>query len=86
MAVITIQDVQGIIALAVANNKQALINAMNITGNNVAQTISDDDLFTIVNNVFTDQGLQGLKIVMRQVPPDLSKYTQAQLNFLKRFQ
>lgn len=82
MAILTIQDVQGFIALAIANNKQALINAMNATGNNVAQSISNDDLFTAVNNVFINKGVQTLKIILDKVPIDKSKFTQAQLDDL----
>lgn len=64
---ITNQDLHGLIALAVQNNKAGLIQAMNVTGNAVAANISDDNLLQQTWDVFTAGGLSALKNVLNKV-------------------
>lgn len=72
---ITTDDIQGLIALAIVNNKPGLIQAMNITGNPVASTISDDDLYDKVWAVFSKNGIDGLQRVFSRVTVNKSKVT-----------
>lgn len=86
MATITTNDVQALIAFAIRNNKSGLINAMNATGNPVLSNISDDNLFTVVNNVFISKGIEGLKSILLRVPLDKNKLTEDQArNLLLKF-
>lgn len=79
---INTNDIQGIIALAILNNKQGAIQAMNSTGNQVASNISDADLAVKLWNVFSDQGIQGLKNVLSKVAIDRTKITQQEAKAL----
>lgn len=79
---ITTQDLQGIIALAVQNNKPGVIQAMNATGNSVASTISDDDLLQSVWNVFNANGLNALKNVLSKVTLNKAMLSADQQNAL----
>lgn len=82
MATITTNDLSGLIALAIRDNKQAFIQAMNNTGNSVIPNISDDDLLLAGQNVFNEKGLAGLTNVLVQVPFDKSKLTTEQQNII----
>lgn len=79
---ITTNDIQGIIALAILNNKQGVIRAMNSTGNAVAANISDADLAAALWNVFSAQGVAGLKNVLSGVKIDTSNLTQEEARAL----
>lgn len=78
MATITTQQIQALIAFTISNNKPAVINAMNATGNYVSSNITDDDLFTAVNNVFIQKGLGNIKVIFSKIPIITSKLTVAQ--------
>lgn len=83
---ITTNDIQALIALAIQNNKNALIQSMNQSGYPVSYGISDEDLFISVLNVFTSKGLVGLKSVL-DIPWDTSTITQEEAkNLAIRFQ
>lgn len=79
---ITTNDIQGIIALSILNNKQGVIRAMNSTGNAVASNISDADLAAALWNVFSAQGIAGLKNVLSGVQIDASNLTQEEAKAL----
>lgn len=84
---ITTNDIKALIALAIQNNKNALIQAMNKSGYPVLYNISDDDLFTAVLNVFTSKGVIGLKSILDLVPLDTSVLTQDEAqNLVIKFQ
>lgn len=82
---ITTSDIQGLISLAIVNNKQGLIQAMNNTGNTVLLSISDEDLYDKVWAVFSKNGIDGLQRVLSRVRVDHAKVTpdQAQKLTLK---
>lgn len=75
---ITTNDIQGLIAFVITNNKPGLIQAMNNTGNFVALNISDNDLYNKVWDVFSKSGITGLQDVLSRVRIDHSKITQEQ--------
>jgi len=86
MATITTKDLSGLIALAIRDNRQAFIQAMNNNGNPVSQNMSGDDLLSEGQKVFNEKGLIGLTNVLIQVPFDKSKLTIDQQNILiKKF-
>lgn len=79
---ITIADVQGLIALAILNNKIGVIDAMNASGYPVASNISDSDLFKAVGEVGDKYGIEKLKSVLANVDFDSSKFTADELRSL----
>lgn len=74
---INIADIQALIAFAVKNNKQGLIQAMNSSGYPVSSTISDAYLFNEVAKV-GDKSKKKLKNILAKVPVDKSKLTEQQ--------
>lgn len=86
MAQITTEDVRGLIAGVILNNKPGLIQAMNVTGNAVSPTISDDALLTATWNVFVKKGLDGLRNILNRVMIDHSKVsTQEAIVYTQKF-
>lgn len=84
---ITITDIQGLIGIAIVNNKSMVIQAMNTNGYSVPLNISDDDLFDKVWGVFTKDGISALTKVLSKVPVNHATLTQDQARALiKRFQ
>ena len=79
---ITTNDIQALIALAISNNKQGLIRAMNNIGYSISQNISDADLFTVSNNFYIQKGFDALKNLFSNVPFDKSQLSQMQLQNL----
>jgi len=75
---ITTNDIKDLIAFAISNNKEALIRAMNASGYFTSPVISDSDLLTSVWNVFSLQGLTGLRNVLNRVPLNRSAITDVQ--------
>lgn len=71
----TTLDVNILIAYAIDNNKQGVIDAMNSSGYPVSASITDPDLFNAVFNVFTTRGISALHAVMLKVPVIHSKTT-----------
>lgn len=78
----TTNDIQGIIALAIQNNKAGVIRAMNTTGNPVSTIITDAVLAEKLWNVFAAKGLPGLKDVLSRVEVDPSGITDAEAEAL----
>ena len=65
---ISITDIQGLIAFAILNNKPAVIRSMNFRGYNITTSISDDDLFDKIWNIYVQNGLTPLQNVLSGVP------------------
>jgi hypothetical protein len=64
---ITQQELQGIIALAIQNNKPGFIQAMNANGYRVDAGIADEDLLARAWEVYTDKGREGILAVLNRV-------------------
>lgn len=79
---INIADVQAIIALAINNNKEGVINAMNLNKYYVSVDISDNDLFNRLALIADKNGINELKNILSNVPFDKSKLTEDELNNL----
>lgn len=62
------KDLQGIIALAIKNNKQAFINAMRANGYPVAAGISEEDLYQAAGIIFSKKGINGLASILNFYP------------------
>lgn len=60
-------DIQALVNLAIINNKQGVINAMNSSGYAIAQNISSDELGNRVWNVFVTKGISELQRVLNKV-------------------
>lgn len=82
MAKINIADVQALIELAILNNKDGLIRAMNSSGYPVASNISDADLFHETAKVGDKKGIKALTKVLLKVSIDKTKLTEAQAKYL----
>lgn len=72
---ITLQDIRGLIAVAIRNNKQAFINAMNANGFYVPQSISEDDLYSAGLKVLLKNGVNAAIAVLSRVPVNKSQVT-----------
>lgn len=75
---ININDLQALIAFAIANNKVGLIQSLNASGYNVSPVISDTDLYNFVEAIYNTRGLSALKAILNKVALDKSKLTQEQ--------
>lgn len=64
----TLQDLQGIIALAINNNKPAFIQALVNNGYSVTPGISDQGLFSMAGDIYAEKGLAAIISIMNQVP------------------
>lgn len=85
--ILTITDIQGLIGIAIVNNKSMVIQAMNTNGYPISLNISDDDLFDKVYTVFTKDGIAALTRVLSKVPVNRTALTQDQARALiTRFQ
>ena len=73
---ITTDDIKALMSLAILNNKNGVISAMNSSGHSVPVTISDDNLFLELQKVFYSEGLAGLKNILSKVRIDTSKNTE----------
>lgn len=73
---INIADVQGLIALAILNNKPALISVLNSSGYAVPSNISDSQLFDVVGKIGDDESMSKMQRILAQVPWDTTKLTQ----------
>lgn len=82
---VTTQDVQKLIADAIMNNQSGVISAMNSSGNSVPVNISSVNLFNAVWNVFTTNGLNGLKSLLNGVQVDKTKDISALISDYKKF-
>lgn len=78
----TTNDIQGIITIAIKNNKLGVIRAMNSTGHKTSTHISDADLVEKVWNVFSAEGAPGLKKVLDLVPPIPNKISEQEAKAL----
>lgn len=67
---ITTQDIQFIISLAILNNKPAFINAMRTNGYTVPAGITDDALNDLAQQVLAQKGADGIAAVLNRVPPN----------------
>lgn len=84
---INIADIQALIAFAIQNNKQGVINVMNASGYPVSSNISDSDLFDAVGKVGDNHGMKALENILSKVTIDKSKLTQEQAkNLAIKFQ
>lgn len=79
---ITALDLQGLIALAIINNKPAFIQAMNQYGYPVPSTISDAALMEQAMNVWSLRGALAIANILSPVPVNKSKVTQSQADAL----
>lgn len=70
---INTNDINALIAFAVQNNRQGVIIALNSLGYVIGQNISDDDLFTLMLNIYTSHGLTELQAILNRVPFDKFK-------------
>lgn len=75
---ININDLQALIAFAIANNKAGLIQSLNASGYSVSSVISDTDLYNFVEAIYNTRGLAILKDILNKVALDKSKLTQDQ--------
>lgn len=73
---ITTNDIQALIAFAILNNKQGVMQSMNAAGNAVGAGISDAKLAEEVWNVFAEKGVTRLQQVLSKVPIDRTRITQ----------
>lgn len=80
--IISVSDLQGLIAFAILNNKQGVINAMNATNNTVAASISDDELYDKVWALFVQKGITALQNVLSRVTIFKNTVTQQQKDVL----
>lgn len=65
----TTDDIAGLIAIVIRNNKAGVIKALNSTGNIVPDNISNIDLAVKLWDIFSSQGISGLQNVLSRVPP-----------------
>lgn len=75
---ININDLQALIAFAIANNKAGLIQSLNAYGYSVSSVISDTDLYNFVEAIYNTRGLAIIKDILNKVALDKSKLTQDQ--------
>lgn len=75
---ITTTDIQALIGLAVINNKQGLIDAMNKAGYAVTKPISDERLFQQTSDVYTQKGLGAITKILSDVKVDKDKLSYRQ--------
>lgn len=81
---ITIEDIKALIAYAILNNRQGVIDALRRTGKNIQLNISDNDLFNQVWDTYSKTGLQGLKNLLNTVRIDKAKVNQQELILLSQ--
>lgn len=79
---ITTNDIQGIIALAILNNKSGVIQALNNTGNPVESGISDADLAVKLWNIYSFKGVEALNNVLSRVSINKNNITQEEAKAL----
>lgn len=73
---INTNDLQALIAFAIANNKAGLIQSLNLSGYTVSPSISDTALYDYVYAIYNTRGLNVLKAIFNNVALDKSKLTQ----------
>lgn len=67
---ITIQDVRGLLSLAILNNKAGFIAAMRANGYTVPAGISDDALNDLAWDVLATKGVDGAAAILNRVRPN----------------
>lgn len=80
----TVQDVQGLIALAIVSNKNAFIQAMRSNGVAVPAGISNDDLYTLANDTWAKKGPAVMLNILNASPINKSLLTSDQQTALIR--
>jgi len=71
---ITIKDIQGLIAAFITYQKQAFIAAMNASGYPVPSNISDDDLLDSAYKVLASKGADGIRSVLNKLRVNWNLY------------
>lgn len=65
---VSYNDIDGLIAIAIRNNRAGFIAAMNAAGNPVAVNISENELLEAARAVLAQKGVQGIQQVLSRVP------------------
>lgn len=73
---VTYTDIQGLIALAIRNNRNGFIAAMNSAGYPVLQNISEDELYQAALQILSEKGIQALRPVLNRVPINKNSISQ----------
>ncbi len=76
---ITQKNINALIALAIDNNKNGVIQSLSLSGYSVPSNISDADLFSFVRNIYVFGGIPELKSILDKVSFDSSKLTQQEI-------
>lgn len=80
----TTDDIKALFSLAILNNRDGVVAAMNSTGHSVPVTISDDALFLELQKILTAEGINGMKNVLSKVMIDKTKNTELFVPVYKR--
>lgn len=80
----TTEDIQGLIALAITNNRVAFINALAANGYVVRTGISDEDLYVVGLNILNEKGAQATIDILNRVQLNKTALSEDQKSALRQ--